>query len=84
MSEELKNFLFRTDRARWSTDEQLVQELDKNGVQVDVDFGVVAIDKVGRNVVLRGLSTDQINQTLLEEYDVEAFVDVPVSPALKE
>ena len=84
MSEELKHFLFRADRTRWSTDEQLVQELDKNGVQIDVDFGVVAIDTVGRNVVLRGISTDQINQMLLEEYDVEAFVDVPVGPALKE
>ena len=83
MSEELKHFLFRTDRTRWSTDEQLVQELDKCGVQVDIDFGVIAIDKVGQNVVLRGKSTDHINETLLEDYEVEAFVDVPVGPASK-
>lgn len=83
MSEEHKHYLYRTDRSRWESDEQLLKELKKRGVQIDQEFGVVSLDEAGQSVVLRGVSTEKVNIMLQKKFEIDAFVDVPVGPMSK-
>ena len=83
MPENRKVFLFRIDQALWNSDEQVLDAFHESGVQVDSQFGLVPIDNSGERKVLRGESTDSINEILKEKYDVDAFVDVSVGPLVK-